>query len=87
MPLADAALSVPLQQPVFYYPGYRADFGQGVIRTTIKRQLRALTSTLALVYQNWQVRGVLREIYGEVVWKLTTPCRRRSSVLLRGRAT
>ena len=46
-------------------PGDRSTF------TSFRRQIRCLKRQYAVWYRHWQVRGILVDTYGEVLWSLT----------------
>ena len=46
-------------------PGDRRTF------TSFRRQIRGLKREYAAWYRHWQMRSILLEVYGTVLWKLT----------------
>ena len=38
---------------------------------SLRRQIRCLNCEFASQYRDWQVRGLLLEVYGEALWRLT----------------
>ena len=77
--LAMRALEVVWLSPDYRYSYYAdEDFddwpqpmpGRGRIKLTLRSQLRPLNRVIAGWYRRWQARSLLRELYGNIVYKL-----------------
>ena len=64
------ALEVVWSRPDYRYSYWGDVSGRGCVKLTLRRQLRLLNRCTAHWYRAWQARGLLQNIYGDVLYKL-----------------
>ena len=71
MDTSDLVWNIVWSQMRFYLGSYELVLGNRSTMTSFRRQIRCLKRLYAMWYRQWQVQGILREIYADVLWSLT----------------